>query len=151
MLTIRTAEPSDASTIVEFQIRMAHESEDLDLDRDTVTQGVNAVFEDPLKGEYLLAEEHGKPVGVLLCLKEWSDWRNGTVLWIHSLYVIPPARRRGVFTTLYRHLKQRVEKSPALKGLRLYVEKGNSAARKAYRGLGMTDEHYRLYEWLKPH
>ena len=40
------SKPSDVSTIVDFQIAMARETEELDLDRDVCTRGVQAVFED---------------------------------------------------------------------------------------------------------
>ena len=149
MITVRPAIPTDRDTIVDFQVQMARETEDLALDRPTVSAGAQAVFTDPFKGAYWVAEEDGRIIGSLLALPEWSDWRNGTVLWIHSLYVIPEARRRGVFTALYRTLKQQVEETRDLKGLRLYVEKRNRIAHETYRSLGMTDEHYELYEWLK--
>lgn len=148
-LRIRAAQPADAETLVEFQLRMAAESEGLELDRATVTRGVRAVFDDAAKGRYWVAEESERIVGCLMAVPEWSDWRNATVLWIHSLYVVPEARRRGVFRALYLHLKQQVESSPHLAGLRLYVDKSNQLAQQVYVAMGMTREHYDLYEWLK--
>ena len=148
-IEIRPGRREDADTIADFQIRMALESEGLELDRATVARGVQAVFDDPAKGTYWIACEGEKPVGVLLAIPEWSDWRNATVLWIHSLYVVPEARRRGVFKALYENLKAQVETSPDLAGLRLYVDKANHHAQGAYEALGMTREHYHLYEWLK--
>ncbi|MHC4388645.1 MAG: GNAT family N-acetyltransferase, partial [Planctomycetota bacterium] len=68
---------------------------------------------------------------------------------MHSLYVIPKARQRGVFRKLYQHLKKQVELSDDLVGLRLYVDKRNKAAQEVYDRLGMTKEHYDLFEWLK--
>ena len=97
MIEIRRGRRKDAPNIIDFQIRMAKETEDFALDRPTVEKGVHAVFDDPHKGAYWIAELDGKVVGCLLTVPEWSDWRNGTVLWIHSLYVIPSARRRGIF------------------------------------------------------
>ncbi|GAH27290.1 unnamed protein product, partial [marine sediment metagenome] len=82
-------------------------------------------------------------------LKFWWYWRNGTVLWIHSLYVIPQARNRGIFKKLYLNLKKQIQQSPELMGLRLYVDKRNKSAQKVYEKLGMDKEHYDLYEWLK--
>jgi len=142
----------DASAIVDFQLRMARETEDLELDRDTVTRGVAAVLADPTKGIYWVAEREGDPlrvVGSLLTTFEWSDWRDGTVLWIQSVYVVPEERGRGVYRALYEHLKRRVEEDPALKGIRLYVDKRNAAAQGVYERLGMSREHYELFEWLK--
>lgn len=139
----------DIPTIADFQIKMAFESENLKLDPSTVSQGVSAVFDDPSKGKYWLAEIQGEVVGCLLTIPEWSDWRNGTVLWIHSVYVRPDFRKIGVYKKLYLHLKTLVEESKDLRGLRLYVDKGNSLAQTVYENLGMSGEHYHLYEWLK--
>ena len=149
MITIRRGRPEDLETIVSFQLRMALETEGLMLDRDTVIQGVRAVFEDPSKGEYWVADRDGQIVGGLLTVPEWSDWRNGTVLWIHSVYVVPKMRQQGVFKRLYMTLKKRVETSSDLCGLRLYVDKQNGGAQKVYEAMGMDGAHYRLYEWLK--
>jgi len=149
MMEIRKGKLHDLERIVELQLRMAQETEGLRLDRNVVSKGVRGVFQEPARGTYWVAEEKGKILGVLLAIPEWSDWRNGTVLWIHSLYIIPEARRRGVFKKLYLNLKRQVEKSPKLRGLRLYVDKANKPAQKVYERLGMNKEHYELYEWLK--
>jgi len=146
---IREAHPRDAPVIVDFQIRMARATEDLELDFDTVTRGVAAVFADPAKGTYRVAEADGRVIASLLTTFEWSDWRNGTVLWIQSVYVLPEWRRRGIYRRLYEHLRREVETSPDLRGLRLYVDQRNTAAQEVYERLGMTKEHYQLYEWLK--
>lgn len=135
--------------IAAFQVAMARETEELDLDPPTVDRGVRAVFEDPAKGCYLVAEEQGRVVACLLTLPEWSDWRNGTVLWIHSVYVVPEARGSGVFRAMYQYLVDEVGSDPGLRGLRLYVDRRNRAAQATYRRLGMSDQHYLLFEWLR--
>jgi len=149
MIKIRKGKLSDAERIVELQLQMAQETEGLELERDVVSKGVRGVFQEPARGTYWVAEEKDKILGVLLAIPEWSDWRNGTVLWIHSLYVIPQARRHSVFKKLYLNLKKQVAQSPELMGLRLYVDKQNKSAQKVYQKLGMNKDHYELYEWLK--
>ena len=149
MIEIRKGKLSDSENIVELQLRMAQETEGLQLDRNVVSKGVRGVFEEPARGTYWIAEEKGKVMGVLLAIPEWSDWRNATVLWIHSLYVIPEARGQGVFKKLYLNLEKQVKQSPELAGLRLYVDKQNKSAQKVYEKLGMDKHHYELYEWLK--
>lgn len=142
----------DAESIIDFQLRMARETESLELDPGTVARGVAAVLADPAKGCYWLAERAGGPlriVGSLLTTFEWSDWRDGTVLWIQSVYVVPEERGRGVYRALYEHLKRRVESDPALVGIRLYVDRRNAAAQGVYERLGMSREHYEMFEWLK--
>ncbi len=146
--SIRAGRPSDAATIVEFQLHMAAETEHLQLDGTVVAKGVQAVFDDPAKGQYWLAEVDGQVAACLLTVPEWSDWRNGTVLWIHSLYVRRRFRRRGVFQSLYRHLRQMVEQDESLKGLRLYVSKDNVIATQTYEAMGMSGRRYQTYEWL---
>ncbi len=149
MIQVREAILSDAPFIVDAQIAMAKETEGLSLDPETVHLGVQAVFRDRTKGCYFVAAVDHEVVACLLTVPEWSDWRNGTVLWIHSVFVHAEFRRRSVFRTLYDHLKKKVESDRSLRGLRLYVEKQNTNAQAAYEMLGMSKEHYELYEWLK--
>jgi GNAT superfamily N-acetyltransferase len=149
-IQVRTATSKDATTIAEYQVLMARETEGLELDPPTVARGVQAMFDDADKGTYYVAEEAGRLVGCLLITPEWSDWRNGWFWWIQSVYVVPEARRGGVFQALYRHVLGLARRSPDLRGLRLYVDKRNAAARKVYEALGMDGDHYRLYEWIKP-
>ena len=149
MVKIRKAKLGDTERIVELQQKMAQETEGLRLNKKIVARGVRAVFRKPEYGTYWVAEEKGRILGVLLAIPEWSDWRNGTVLWIHSLYVIPEARRHGVFKKLYLNLKKQVERSSKLFGLRLYVDRQNKSAQKIYKKLGMSRDHYEMYEWLK--
>jgi ribosomal protein S18 acetylase RimI-like enzyme len=139
----------DIDTIADYQVKMAFETENLKLDPPTVNKGVSAVMDDPSKGKYWLAEVDGTVVGCLLTVPEWSDWRNGSVLWIHSVYVHPDFRKHGVYKTLYHHLKTLVSESQELRGLRLYVDKTNVKAQNVYEALGMSGEHYHLYEWMK--
>ena len=149
MVDVRSGRREDASDIVDFQIRLAQETEDFELDPSTVELGVQAVFDDSSKGTYWVAETNGEVVGCLLTVPEWSDWRNGTVLWIHSVYVIPQARRQGVFRSMYDAVKMEVEASGHLRGLRLYVETENERAQRTYEAIGMNGDHYRMFEWMK--
>ena len=148
-MIIRQAIEADAPSIVEFQLAMAWETEKLKLDEPTVIKGVAAVFADPSKGAYYVAETDAKVVGSLLTTFEWSDWRNGTVLWIQSVYVRPEYRKRSIFSKLYKHIQKMVVDNYNLRGIRLYADKTNIPAHGVYEHLGMTAEHYQLYEWLK--
>ncbi len=147
-MTVRRATIADAPAIVGFQCLMARETQGMELDRAVVQRGVAAVFDDPAKGAYWIADLDGRTVASLLTVPEWSDWRNTTVCWVHSVYVEPDARRQGVFSAMYRHLRERVEASVDLAGLRLYTERDNRVAQNVYESLGMSRERYLLYEWL---
>lgn len=149
MFNVRPATSSEAPLIVDFQLHMAEESEGMQLNRDTLSAGVAAVLSGQAQASYLIAEDGSDVVGMLMTVPEWSDWRNGTVVWIHSVYVKPEARRRGVFRSMYDHLHTMVRESDELVGLRLYVDTTNERAQKVYEEMGMTREHYHMYEWLK--
>ncbi|KXX70462.1 N-acetyltransferase [Flammeovirga sp. SJP92] len=136
-------------TIAEFQVKMAMETEDFELDLETVKKGVQHIFDNQSLGRYVIVEDNGQCIASMLNLYEWSDWRCGNVIWIHSLFVIQEYRRKGIFRDMYDFVKQEVESSDQLMGLRLYVEKNNDRAQKTYKAMGMTKEHYDMYEWLK--
>jgi ribosomal protein S18 acetylase RimI-like enzyme len=150
MTLIREASPADHKIIVSFQVKMALETENIRLDPDIVEAGVHAVFTNPSNGIYYIAEEKGVILGCLLTTFEWSDWRNGRILWIQSVYILPEYRKRGHFKSLYNYIKQLVEAEPEFKGIRLYVDKSNEQARIVYRNCGMDGEHYQIFEWIKP-
>jgi GNAT superfamily N-acetyltransferase len=148
MITIRKATPEDASIIIDFQQKMAWETEQLILVPEIIDKGVNAVFADSARGQYWVAEEKGKVVASLLITFEWSDWRNSNVWWFQSVYVLSDFRRSGIFRSMYLHIKDEADKQ-GVAGLRLYVERNNSRAQLTYEALGMKSGHYTMYEWLK--
>lgn len=135
--------------IINSQIKMAKETEGLELERETVTQGVTNLFHNKQFGQYYVMLLDNQPIASLLTTYEWSDWRNGICLWIQSVYVLPEYRGQGVFKQMYAYLKDIVENNSKYTGLRLYVDKTNTNAQKVYDKVGMTKEHYELYEWLK--
>jgi ribosomal protein S18 acetylase RimI-like enzyme len=148
-MLVRNAKPEDLYSIINFQLAMAKETEGIDLERYIVEKGVAEVLNDPSKGMYYVVENNGMIIGSLLTTYEWSDWRNGTVLWIQSVFVLPEQRRKGVYSRLYGYIKDLVMKNPGLKGIRLYADKSNEGAHKVYQKLGMTPDHYITFEWLK--
>jgi GNAT superfamily N-acetyltransferase len=148
MIKIRKAIPEDAPEIIDFQQKMAWETEQLVLVPVIVEKGVKAVFSDPSRGQYWVAEDNSRVVSSLLITNEWSDWRNCEVWWFQSVYVLPDWRRKGIFRSMYLHIKNEAEKN-GVAGLRLYVETNNTRAQNTYESLGMQSEHYKMYEWLK--
>src|SRR5947207_13742177 len=133
---IRSARPDDASIIADFNICMAMETEKLALDPSTIFAGVRAILADASRGEYFVAEIGGSVVGCLMITHEWSDWRNGDIWWIQSVYVHADFRRGGVFTALYRHVEREARAAGAV-GIRLYMEEENAAAQATYEKVGM--------------
>ena len=148
-MLVKKAKSEHLNSIVEFQLAMAKETENTELDRSIVEKGVLAVLEDSTKGCYYIAEINEQVIASLLTTYEWSDWRNGTVLWIQSVYVVPEYRRKGVYSALYDHIKNNVINNSTLKGIRLYADKSNKIAHSVYQKLGMSPDHYVTFEWLK--
>ena len=145
-LSLRRAGPGDAAVIVEFNFRLALESEGKTLDRAVLAAGVAAGLADERKALYFLAEEDGEALGQVMLTTEWSDWRNGWVWWVQSVYVRQDARRRGVFRALYEHVHAQAQAGPGVVGLRLYVEQDNAAAQQTYQRLGMERTGYLVLE-----
>ncbi|MDB6021215.1 MAG: N-acetyltransferase [Pedosphaera sp.] len=146
-MKIRTAVPGDLKVIADFNIKLAQESESLKLDAQTVTAGVAAVLNDESKGIYFLAETAGVVVGQLMITHEWSDWRNGDIWWIQSVYVNEAFRGNGVFKALFQHVETLARESGEVCALRLYMEKHNERARRAYQKLGMKETAYEVLEF----
>jgi len=155
-LSIRQAAPDDRDRIVLFNQAMAKETEGRILDRRTLDRGVEAMLADPARGRYFVAEEEGGGaseetgiVGQLAVTTEWSDWRNGEIWWIQSVYVARSHRRRGIYGQLHRHVRA-IAREAGVIGLRLYVERDNDAAQSTYLALGMLPSSYVMYEELWP-
>jgi ribosomal protein S18 acetylase RimI-like enzyme len=145
-LVIRRATSGDSEVVVDFNRRLAEESEGKILDAALLKAGVAQALTDPKKALYFLAEDGGRVVGQIMITTEWSDWRNGWFWWIQSVYVRPEARRRGVFRALFEHVSQAARQDSSVIGLRLYVDEDNHSAQERYRRLGMTDTGYFVLE-----
>ncbi|BCW98515.1 MAG: hypothetical protein KatS3mg024_1342 [Armatimonadota bacterium] len=144
-IEVREGRLEDSEFLAEGNIILARETEGLSLDRQTVLDGVRAVLKDARKGTYFVAEADGRPCGQLLITHEWSDWRNGDVWWIQSVYVLPEMRRAGVFRQLHSEVRRMAIEAGAV-GLRLYVERHNEAAQNTYARLGMSLTGYVVME-----
>jgi len=145
-MKIRAANTSDSAAIARINAAMALESEDVNLDMDVLTAGVETALADTGRAFYLLSEVDGIPVGQLMVTYEWSDWRNGWIWWIQSVYVEPEHRRKGVYRGLYRRLEQMAADAGNVRGIRLYVMRDNHVAKRTYESLGMHHSEYDLYE-----
>ncbi|GAA3912051.1 GNAT family N-acetyltransferase [Luteimonas lutimaris] len=144
---IREAVAEDRDWLADCAVAMALETEHKQLDPGVVRAGVGAGIADPAKARYFVAvDAGGARAGTLMLTREWSDWRNGDWWWIQSVYVVPGQRRQGVFAALYRHAEALARETPGVVGLRLYVERGNDAARRTYAALGMADAGYDILE-----
>jgi ribosomal protein S18 acetylase RimI-like enzyme len=145
-MPIRDAQPRDTTAIVDHNLAMARETEHKELDRATLTRGVERLLKDPRLGRYFVMVDGADALlGQLMITTEWSDWRDGHFWWIQSVYVIESARRRGVYRALHEHVLAEAERAGDVVGVRLYVEPDNARAQATYRQLGMR-ETYRVME-----
>ncbi len=145
-IIVRIAAIEDAEFLVRGNAQLALETENLSLDIDRLRSGVHAIFDDPGRGFYLIAEANGTRIGQMMITYEWSDWRNGVFWWIQSVYTVPEFRRRGVFRALYAQAEVLARQEGLVCGLRLYVEENNGRAQATYRRCGMRETAYRMFE-----
>ena len=142
---VSRGEVCDIDSIVQFQAEMAMESEGCVLDKEKVTKGVTAAMLDDSKGIYWVAKYEGRTIGSLMITREWSDWNNEWYWWIQSVYVTPEYRKQGVYKAMYQKVKD-AAKENNVSQIRLYADKTNLSAQKAYQSLGMHESHYLMFE-----
>jgi ribosomal protein S18 acetylase RimI-like enzyme len=145
-LEVRVANAADGDAFVRFNRAMALETENKELPETIVVSGVRAVFDEPARGFYVVAECAGEIVAALMVTFEWSDWRNADFWWIQSVYVSPSFRRQGIYRRLYEFVRHRARNDGGVCGFRLYVEKDNVGAQRVYESLGMSKSDYLMYE-----
>jgi GNAT superfamily N-acetyltransferase len=144
-MAINLAETNDIPKLVEFQRLMAKETENVDLDLELLTKGIERVINDPHKGCYFKLSKEEKVIGCFLTVTEWSDWRNRDVLWLHSVFIKEDYRGQGLFKEMLAWLEA-YAKEQGMAGIRLYVDKTNQAAIKVYEKSGLSNDHYQLFE-----
>ena len=156
-LTFRRANAADAAVIAEFNCRLATETENRTLPLNTVLNGVVRGLQQGDEVQYWLAESSAMPacdaetdhpaiVGQLMLTREWSDWRDGWIIWLQSVYVTAEVRRHGVFRALFQHVTEQLQKQPDVVSIRLYVEHHNQRAMQTYVRLGFEDAGYMVME-----
>ena len=145
-LHVREALATDCQSLVEFNAKMALETEAKPLDRELLEAGIRAALGDAKRGRYFVAERAGRSIGCLMLTLEWSDWRNGWFWWIQSVFVEANQRRSGVFRKLYESVIERARETDDVAGVRLYVDAENRVAQSVYEALGMSQSHYLMYE-----
>ncbi|MZH04183.1 MAG: GNAT family N-acetyltransferase [Nitrospinae bacterium] len=144
-LIIREASASDITVLAQNNQALALETENLQLNSETILAGVSNALERE-DCHYFVAELNGEVAGQTMITYEWSDWRNGVMWWIQSVYVRPEHRKKGVFRSLFNHIESLARNDPEVKALRLYVMENNPSGKNTYKNLGMEDSGYIVYE-----
>jgi len=145
---IRQATANDIPALVQFNCAIAQETEGKQLHLETVTQGVTRGLQQAGDVTYFVIDSADGPIGALLLTREWSDWRDGWLMWIQSVYVVPDRRGQGVFRALLKHVVENLRQQPDVVGLRLYVEAENHRAQVVYQRTGFVDSNYKVLEQL---
>jgi ribosomal protein S18 acetylase RimI-like enzyme len=144
-INIREAHKDDLSILVKNNQALAEETEALKLDADVLRLGIEQALNRE-ECHYFVAEIAKQVVGQTMITYEWSDWRNGIIWWIQSVYVDPDHRKQGIFRTLFKHIENLAKINPQVKALRLYVMHNNNAGQETYQSLGMNDSGYIIFE-----
>lgn len=145
-LIVRDAVPGDVDALVRFNVALASEADDVQLDPATARVGVESALKRSDLCRYFVAELGGEPIGQLMITYEWSDWRAGVFWWLSSVYVREDCRRRGVFRALHEHVVALARQGSEVCGLRLYVHHTNDRAMKTYARMGMRPSGHVVYE-----
>ena len=145
-MKIRYADKTDIQLIAQNNQAMALETEDKRLNDSVIIPGVEAIFNDPKLGFYLILEISGIQAGQLMVTPEWSDWRNGLFWWIQSVYVKPEFRNKGVYRALHEETRRLAKENGNVVGIRLYVDHDNSGAQAVYKKMGMKESNYVFFE-----
>ena len=145
---IRPATIEDTETIVQFNIEMALESENLRLEPEKVRRGVERSLSDPSMGRFYIAYQGDEILGQIRVTQEWSDWNDAEYWWIQNVYVVPSARRQGIYRALHNYVKNLAEAAGACR-LQLYVDAKNAAAQAVYKNLNMEQSNYLIFEQME--
>lgn len=145
-ITVRDATAADLEAIVGYNQRLAGETEGKTLDPAVIAAGVRRGFTSPQLCRYFVAEVDGRIAGTTMLTYELTDWRDGVIWWLQSVFIEPEHRRHGVFRAIYHHIEELARAHPEVRGLRLYVHRDNARAMKTYESMGMEKAGYELYE-----
>ncbi|MBT3921479.1 MAG: GNAT family N-acetyltransferase [Nitrospina sp.] len=144
-IKVREAHEGDLAILVLNNQALAIETEDLQLNKVVLKKGIEQALKRK-ECHYFVATIEGEVAGQTMITYEWSDWRNGIIWWMQSVYVLPDFRKQGVFRELFSHIEIRARGHKEVKALRLYVMQNNNAGKRTYQSMGMNNSGYIVYE-----
>ena len=145
-VVVRDATPDDIEFIADCNCLLAEETEDKTLDRSVLVSGLRRGFASPGMCRYFIAESGGRRAGMTMLTYELTDWRDGVIWWLQSVYIMEEFRNLGVFRAVYHHIETLARSSDDVRGLRLYVRSDNGRAIETYRAMGMKHAGYEVLE-----
>lgn len=114
--------------------------------RELLRNGLRKLLSSSELGFIIVAEAKGETVGMLRIAYEWSPYRDGMFWWVENVYVAAEWRRKGVYTTMHKHVHEAAEADPGICGIRLYADEENYGARRTYESVGMNGFMMELFE-----
>jgi len=144
------ADESHADRIADFNCRLAMETEGKALDSAIVRNGVVRGLALGPEVRYFVALKDSVIIGQLMLTREWSDWRDGWIVWLQSVYVVAEFRGRGVFRQMLRLALETVTAEFSVVSVRLYVEHANETAKRCYHKVGFRGTGYEVLEMSVP-
>jgi ribosomal protein S18 acetylase RimI-like enzyme len=144
-ISIRQATAADAGAVAELIAEMARA---FGGEPEVDAAYVPAFLEHPGTG-ILLAESHGKPVGLLAYAIRPNLYHGGDGGAIEELVVRAEVRRRGVGAALLRRGIALLEEAGCVE-ISVSTDLDNEPAQALYRGLGLTEESLELAKHRRP-
>lgn len=106
------------------------------VDESLFPQTIEVLITEPSRGQIILFEEGKLLRGYALLISYWSNEFGGTLLFVDEIFVVPEARRRGIATTFFRHLRDL--RAFGAVALALEVTPSNTKAMRFYLSLGFS-------------
>lgn len=143
-LKVRRARLNDLEKLILFAFEEAKDAEGIEKVPATLRIGIEtALKNDNIALYWVLVDESDVPVGNVSALREWSNWNAGFYWWIQSMYISPGYRGKGYLSKLLDGVKAEARRQGGLE-LRLYVNKDNNRAVKAYLKSGFIESKYKI-------
>ncbi len=148
MHKVRRATWNDVEVLVELSIALCREIERRELAPDIVRHGICRMLEDAAAIVLVAENEHGRVIGeIMVGGREWYEWSNAQFWWVTSVYVEPPARRKGVARSLYAAVRELARRNnPRVIGIRGCVRQENTTGQAALNRLGRGFRGHLVFE-----
>jgi len=144
---VREAVIKDLNILTEFSLLISEETEGKKLNPSIVKIGIEKVLLDSTVGQIFVAYNKDKVIGCFMINgREWSEWRNGFILWLTGTYTTVDYRRKGVRKALFDHACQWAKSESQVVGLRGYRHRSNNTIHSAAITGGMKETEYRINE-----
>jgi GNAT superfamily N-acetyltransferase len=134
-LSVRTAIPDDAETILRFIRGLAEYEREPDAVRATAGELRTQMASAAPPFECLLAHDGSNPIGFALFFRSYSTWLGQPLLFLEDFFVDEKYRGRGAGVLLIKRLAQ-IARERGYRRIEWRVLNWNEPAQRFYRSLG---------------